>query len=354
MIRRSLLEELDRAVDGMIASRGRIPAPADGDIREMLDATAELRILPSTDFKARLRSELLDRALQGPMPAGRFSQPGGRTSVLPTLFATEEGNYPVKRANFAASLCLHAAALLLVAFSGLWMTHRARTSKEHVVSLITDPSFYLLPPASEKAGGGGGGGDRDVFRASKGNLPRFAREQFAAPAVVMRNDAPKLTIEPTVVGPPQLVLPHGQMGDPLSGILSPPSNGTGTGGGIGSGSGGGVGSGRGPGVGPGFGGGVGGGPYRVGGGVSAPRPLFTPDPEYSDEARKAKYQGTVMLWVVIGPDGRTLDVRVARRLGMGLDEKAVEAVRTWRFEPASLNGRSVSVQMNVEVSFRLY
>jgi TonB family protein len=92
----------------------------------------------------------------------------------------------------------------------------------------------------------------------------------------------------------------------------------------------------------------------VGGGVSAPKPLYTPDPEYSEEARKAKYQGVVVLWLVIGPDGRPREIKIARPLGMGLDQKAVEAVRTWRFDPARKDGQPVAVQMNVEVSFRLY
>jgi protein TonB len=88
--------------------------------------------------------------------------------------------------------------------------------------------------------------------------------------------------------------------------------------------------------------------------VSAPRALFAPDPEYSEEARKAKYQGTVVLWVVVGADGRAHDVKVQRSLGMGLDQKALEAVRKWKFEPAVKDGRPVAVQINVEVSFRLY
>ena len=155
--------------------------------------------------------------------------------------------------------------------------------------------------------------------------------------------------------PPEIKLPSlGTMGDPMSKVLGPPSNGTGAGGGIGSGEGGGVGSGSGPGVGPGYGGGIGGGAYRVGGGVSAPRVLFSPDPEYSEEARKAKYQGTVVLWVVVGPDGRPRDIRVQRTLGLGLDEKAIEAVRQWKFDPARKNGQPVAVQINVEVNFRLY
>jgi protein TonB len=98
----------------------------------------------------------------------------------------------------------------------------------------------------------------------------------------------------------------------------------------------------------------GGGLFRVGGGVSAPRPIYDPDPEYSEEARHAKYQGTVLLSVIVGPDGRPHDIRVQRSLGMGLDEKAIEAVRQWKFEPSMKDGHPVAVQVNVEVSFRLY
>src|SRR6266576_4025893 len=112
------------------------------------------------------------------------------------------------------------------------------------------------------------------------------------------------------------------------------ANGTVVGSGVGSGSGGGIGSGTGRGLGPGFGAGTGGGAFRVGGGVSPPKAIYQPDPEYSEEARKAKYQGVVVLAMVIGPDGRPRDIRVQRSLGLGLDEKAMEAVRSWRFEPA--------------------
>jgi protein TonB len=156
---------------------------------------------------------------------------------------------------------------------GLYTTRPS--TKQQVIGLVSDVSPYILPPASTRAGGGGGGGDRDKLAASKGVLPKFSREQFTPPMVVIRNETPKLVAEPTVVVPPELQLLHqaGPLGDPLSSVLGPPSSGTGSGGGIGSGSGGGVGSGRGPGVGPGWGGGMGGGVYRVGGGVTAPRDL---------------------------------------------------------------------------------
>jgi TonB family protein len=92
----------------------------------------------------------------------------------------------------------------------------------------------------------------------------------------------------------------------------------------------------------------------VGGGVSAPRAIFRPEPEYSEEARKAKFQGTVVLSLVVGPDGRAHDIRVRRSLGLGLDEKAVETVRTWKFEPARKDGQPVAVLISIEVNFRLY
>ena len=93
--------------------------------------------------------------------------------------------------------------------------------------------------------------------------------------------------------------------------------------------------------------------FPVGNGVSAPRALETPDPEYSEEARKAKFQGVVVLCLIVGPDGKPRDIKVTRPLGMGLDQKAIEAVNKWRFEPAMKDGRPVAVQINVEVTFRL-
>jgi TonB family protein len=207
-------------------------------------------------------------------------------------------------------------------------------------------------------GGGGGGGDRDKIPAVRGKLPKHAMEQITPPAMVVRNDNPKLPMDPTVVIPPQVKMPTMNalnFGDPKAALPSgPASNGTGSGGGIGSGSGGGVGVGTGPGVGQGRGGGIGGGAFRVGGGVSAPRTLDAPDPEYSEEARKAKHQGTVVLWMIVDPNGSPRDVRVTRSLGMGLDQKAIEAVRKWKFEPARKDGKPVAVQISVEVNFRLY
>ena len=124
---------------------------------------------------------------------------------------------------------------------------------------------------------------------------------------------------------------------------------------MGTGEGGGIGSGSGGGLGPGSGGGTGGGAFRPGnGGVGYPACLYCPEPQYSEDARKAKFQGTVVLQVIIQPDGHATNIQVVKGPGLGLEEKAVEAVRTWRFKPAvGPNGTPVATITPIEVNFRL-
>ena len=100
-------------------------------------------------------------------------------------------------------------------------------------------------------------------------------------------------------------------------------------------------------------GGTGGGAYRIGGDVSAPVLISKIEPEYSEEARKAKYSGSVLLSIVVDQNGLPRDIKVVRPLGLGLDQKAIEAVMKWRFRPGMKGGRAVNVQAQVEVSFRL-
>jgi len=194
------------------------------------------------------------------------------------------------------------------------------------------------------------------LQASKGRLPKLSMEQITPPAAVIRIQNPKLAVEPTIVVPPQVQLASNNLpnlGDPMSHAVLP-SNGTGSGSGIGEGEGGGIGKGKGPGFGPGEGGGTGGGIFRVGAGVSPPRVIYQPEPEFSEEARKAKFQGICTLALVVGADGRPSQIRVQSSLGMGLDEKAIEAVKNWKFEPAMKDGHPVPVAIAVEVDFHLY
>jgi len=230
--------------------------------------------------------------------------------------------------------------------------------QETVTLIAPSPDSYTLPVAQKIVAGGGGGGERAPLPAPKASLPKPAMQQFTPPTMVVRNERPKLVAEPTVVVPPQIKMADNRMpnlGDPQAPALpSVPSNGTGSGGGIGSGSGGGVGVGRGPGVGAGSGGGTGGGVFKVGGGISAPQAVSTPDPEYTEEARLAKTQGKCILWMIVDDTGKPRNIRVVRGLGFGLDAKAIEAVQQWRFQPALKDGKPVNVQISVEVGFHLY
>jgi TonB family protein len=93
----------------------------------------------------------------------------------------------------------------------------------------------------------------------------------------------------------------------------------------------------------------------VGGAISQPIPLNNVEAEFSDEARRAKYQGVCLISVIVDAQGNPQNPRVVRALGMGLDEKALEAVRKYKFKPAMKDGKTpVPVMINVEINFRLY
>jgi len=260
----------------------------------------------------------------------------------------------------AASLTLHTlmAVLLLMPIIHRVSEAQVQTVKADVNVIDISPYLAQLPPGTDKAGGGGGGGERNPNPPTKGRLPRFSMTQLTPPMAVIRNPNPKLPAEPTVVVPPEIRVPNPALpnyGDPLAALLSD-SGGPGGGAGIGTGCCGGVGSGEGPGVGPGYGGGIGGGAFRAGrGGVGFPQCLYCPNPTYTEEARKAKYQGTVLLRAIITADGRATNIQVIKGLGLGLDEKAVEAVRSWRFKPATgPDGRPVPAWTPIEINFRIY
>lgn len=271
------------------------------------------------------------------------------------------GKYNNYRANGLTVSVIAHVALIGLLLSGVFVSHQItqRATHETVTLIAPSPDTYALPVAKKVISGGGGGGDRDLVPAPKGHPPKVALQQITPPAIVMHNEHPKLTAEPTVVAPPQVHLAENHMptiGAPSAPMMpaAPPSNGTGSGGGIGSGSGGGLGVGHGPGIGSGIGGGMGGGVYKVGGGISAPTAVSAPDPDYTEEARRAKKQGTCILWLIVDSTGHPRDIRVIRGLGFGLDTKAVEAVNHWKFQPALKDGRPVDVQISVEVEFHLY
>lgn len=346
----ALVEELDQAVEKILSGEFLAAEDFDPIVQELLPIANDLRFAPRQEFREALLAGLAHCTPRAEIVPIRVAE----VAILPTLFNTGSPNYAMYRSNFVVSAALHAAALALIFTSSLWLARQAHPTKT-TTAVITSLSPYLLRESATKTGGGGGGGDHDKLPAARGDAPSFAREQITPPAIVVRNDDQKLAVQPTVIGPPNIALSKlGNTGDPLSAVFPAASNGTGVGGGIGTGSGGGIGGGAGGGVGAGYGGGLGGGVYRVGNGVSAPTAIYDPEPQYTDEARKSRMQGVVLLAVVVGPDGRTHNIHVGRSLGMGLDEKAIEAVRTWRFSPAEKDGQPVAVLVNIEVNFRLY
>jgi TonB family protein len=173
--------------------------------------------------------------------------------------------------------------------------------------------------------------------------------------VECQNLNPQLPMEPTLVMASEIVLPSidlPRFGDP-NGVSGPPSGGRGSNGGIGDGIGTGVGDSRGPGHGPGPGGGgvTGGGGLQ--GGVTQPVLLWKIEPEYTDEARRARVQGTVVLHIEVDTGGQAQNITVTQSLGLGLDERAIEAVRRWRFRPGYRNGKPWATAAMVQVNFRL-
>jgi len=266
----------------------------------------------------------------------------GQHQILPTLFGHGYGHYPVQSRTYFYSLLLHALGAAIIAASVAAVAVRPAEAERHFDSVQIALSDYL---ASYGASGNGGGGQHEPDPASGGVLPQTSKMQITPPTVTVNDHLPILPVQPTIEAP-EVKFEAGQIGDPLS-TLSKLSNGPGGRAGIGNGDGGSIGSGPGPGCCS--------DSYASGvGGVTAPKVIYSIDPEYTNEARQARHQGTVILWAVVGPDGRVYGLRIRRPLGMGLDEKAMEAVQQYRFEPGKKDGKPVPVRVVVEVSFRLY
>jgi protein TonB len=236
----------------------------------------------------------------------------------------------------------HALAILLIGY--LLKTHVRFAAPAKIVRAL---ELALPPHAPPKAAAmGGGGGQRGLTPVTKGTPPKFAEEQIVPPKAPPL-EPPKIHIEPTIEVQKDVKMASSI---PQIGIASSPIVGMS----MGNGSGTGLGSGSGSGLGPGSGGNTGGGPKRIGGGVSAPVLIYSVDPEFSEEARRAKAAGNVIVNLWVDEKGMPSHVRVIRGVGMGLDEKALAAVKQYRFRPAMENGKPVLVELNVEVTFTVF
>jgi protein TonB len=243
----------------------------------------------------------------------------------------------------AIAVVLHALIILLIA----WMLAKHVSIGTKAVTTLVPLDMMTPPPAPPKLQSmGGGGGQRGPTPVSKGSPPKFADQQIVPPKAPPLAD-PKIKIQPTIE-----VQKDVKMASNLPNFGMPNSPIVGTS--MGNGSGTGLGSGNGSGLGPGSGGNTGGGPRRIGGGVSAPQVIYQVEPEFSEEARKAKVAGNVLVNLWVDTNGNPSHVRVIRGVGMGLDEKAIEAVRQYKFRPAMENGKPVLVELNIEVNFQIF
>jgi protein TonB len=280
------------------------------------------------------------------------------------LFAGEAQKGRATTIPLIVSTSLHAvaiAAVLIIASLGFAVADEATEPiKEEPIRLV-----FLATPGP--GGGGGGGGLK--FKTPPPRAQRKGVQKISSPLPARTlpppmRPAPKPPEPPKPLEakqlPPVMAPIATKTAEPedRQGVLAkapevPPSQGSGAGGGVGSGKGTGLGEGDGAGVGDGSGGGTGGGPYRPGSGVEPPRLLREVRADYSDEARRANIEGEVELEIVVRSNGTVGDVKILRGLGGGLNDRAVQAVRQWRFSPARMKGTPVDVIVQVGVEFKL-
>ena len=291
----------------------------------------------------------------GADPLGRllsptFSQP--RATTVPMLVSSS----------------IHGLVLIAVIVIGS-LGFTAADERTEVIEPTAEPVRLVYLPRIGPGGGGGGGGLKMPKPPPKAQ--RKGPLKASSPIPVRRIPPPVQPEPPRPEPPPPpieaktlppVMAPVAPVAADLKnqeGQLkevpkdAPPSQGPGTGGGAGPGKGTGIGEGDGSGIGPGEGGGIGGGPYRPGSGVTPPQLIREVRADYTDEARRANIVGEVVLEIVVKRDGTVGDVRVLQRLGAGLVERAIQAVRQWRFSPARLKGTPVDVIVEVAVDFKL-
>ena len=241
-----------------------------------------------------------------------------------------------------SAIAIYGLIILLIAFLIAKKVKFAAPVKTEQVTELTVPP--MAPPKAQAMGGGGG--QRGPTPVTKGTPPKFSEQQIVPPNVPPLQE-PKIKIQPTIEVQKDVKMASSI---PQIGVANSPIIGMS----MGNGSGTGLGSGNGSGLGPGSGGNTGGGPRRIGGGVSAPVLIYSVEPEFSEEARKAKVAGNVLVNLWVDTNGLPEHVHVIRGVGMGLDEKAVEAVKQYKFRPAMESGKPVLVELNVEVNFQIF
>ena len=341
-------------------------------IREVQAVVASDKVqpIPGTSYLAAPDAVRVGRRLRAAAVA--------RPAPDPQLFAATTARSTAQRRAGLPAFASSAIHAVLIALA-LWVS--AGTETAAVDQAPRPPSRLVFIMSPGPGGGGGGGGLRNPLPAPRVQRRGPERPRVSVPpvtpkpAVTTRRDVdmpktPTPIVTPTArpIERPPDPLPSRVLVAPVVAAAADPreregvidrtrdaaaSQASGVGGGAGTGQGTGNGEGLGAGIGDGAGGGTGGGPYRPGSGITAPRLLREVKAEYTDEARRRGLTGDVLLEIVVRRDGSVGDVSVLQGRGAGLDQRAVAAVRQWRFEPARLRGTPVDVIVEVAVEFTL-
>jgi periplasmic protein TonB len=304
-----------------------------------------LRTVANPELPERTRVNVQTRVWVREMsvPTSQRRDVGHPVVFAPEVFLAQMSPKRDARSTGAAVL-LHVAAILLLFWAVKAHVPFASMQKAMQLTALTTPP----PMAPLKDTMGGGGGQRGATPVVKGQLPKFADKQITPPKAPPL-DQPKIRMpDPTIEVQKDLKMANNNM--PNIGMPNSPLIGSS----MGNGSGSGLGSGGGSGMGPGSGGNYGGGLRKIGGGVSSPVVIYKVDPEFSEEARKAKFMGVVLVNLIVDQHGLPQNVHVLRGVGMGLDGKAVDAVKLYKFRPAMEAGKPVAVELNVEVDFQIF
>ena len=351
------------------------------DISEVFspDEIARAAGVPETVVLEHIASgDIPTVGLEGPYVSWHDAVLAGRrltgldaTSATPrrTIFDTHVSPTRSSGVPLLVSSVFHAglvAAIFLMTSLGLV----PRAEPARITTL--DPEKLRLVFLSIPGPGGGGGGGGLLRKLAPPKAERKGTRKLNSPLPVRRPPPPVVAIPKPPPEPPKPAVVEAEKLPPvMAPIVTAPadvrdragelkqtpaiqdSRGSGKGGGVGSGSGTGIGEGDGAGVGPGSGGGTGGGPYRPGSGIEPPRLLREVKPDYTEEARRRSLEGDVVLEIVVRRDGSVGDVRVLQGLGAGLDQRAIDAVRQWRFAPARRQNAPVDVIVEVAVEFKL-
>jgi protein TonB len=274
---------------------------------------------------------------------------------LNTAAAYEPTLLAPRNAPLVLSATLHVAVLTTIMLALGFRSSAATRGLDD-----TGPPPHLIFLVTPGPGGGGGGGGR-MQKTPPAKAELAGRNAIASPVPPpppapapqeVRHEPPA----PTSVVAPIVTAPNDER--TRAGVLDQAqdrddSNGAGSGGGAGTGAGAGLGEGDGSGVGPGSGGGFGGGAYRPGSGITPPRVVHEVKADYTEEARRRGLTGEVVMEIVVRRDGSVGNVHLLEGLGLGLDERAIAAVRQWQFTPAERKGVPVDVIVEVGVEFRL-